>query len=108
MEIDKEWGTPTRFVVRLERCVDGDWREVARFDHDSEKPMGYDVTEERLYMDVYRDGEKVDVVDSFPLVSLSDAPAYCFAYLKEHAGALLERFELWHDLNQGPSGGRSR
>ena len=107
VEIDKERGTPTRFVVQLERRVAGEWAAVVRFDHDPENPMGHDITEEGLHMDVYRDGEKVDVVNSFPPVRLSDAPAYCLAYLEEHAGTLLRRFEQWHDLNQGPSGGRN-
>ena len=107
VEIVKEAGVPKRFVVQLERRVDDDWREVVRFDHDPENPMGHDITEEGLHMDVYKFGEKARVKDNFPPVSLTRAPRYCIAYIKQHADTLLGRFEKWHDLNQDPTGGRS-
>ncbi|WP_123622796.1 hypothetical protein [Halorubrum sp. CSM-61] len=107
VEIVKESGVPTRFVVQLERRVDDDWRQVVRFDHDPENPMGHDITEEGLHMDVYRNGEKSRVKDDFPPVSLTRAPRYCIAYIEQHADPLLRRFETWHDLNQDPTGGTS-
>ncbi|GAA0716848.1 hypothetical protein J2744_000708 [Halorubrum trapanicum] len=107
VDIDKTAGVPTRFVVQLERRVDGSWRQVVRFDHESENPMGHDITDEGLHMDVYRDGEKVRVKDDFPPVDLTHAPRYCIAYIERHAGVLLRRFERWHDLSQEPSGGTS-
>jgi hypothetical protein len=107
VEIDRERGVPTRFVVQLERRVGEEWCEVVRFDHDPENPMGHDVADEGLHMDVYRDGEKVRVKDDFPPVNLTQAPRYCIAYITEHAPALLRRFEQWHDLTQDPTGGRN-
>jgi len=108
VEIDKTAGVPTRFVVQLERRVDESWQQVVRFDHDPENPMGHDVTEEGLHMDVYRDGEKVRVKDDFPPVGLTRAPRYCIVYIGQYAETLLRRFEEWHDLNQGPTRGTSR
>lgn len=78
--------------------------EVVRFDHDPTNPMGHDITEEGLHMDVYRDAEKVRVKDDFPSVPLTYAPRYCIAYIQHHADRLLHRFEQWHDLNQDPTG----
>ena len=107
VEIDKTAGLPTRFVVQLERRADGSWWQVVRFDYEPENPMGHDITEEGLHMDVYRDGEKVRVKDDFPPVDLTHAPRYCIAYIEQYAGVLLRRFEKWHDLNQDPTGGRN-
>ncbi|SEH51852.1 hypothetical protein SAMN05192561_10463 [Halopenitus malekzadehii] len=108
VEIDKTAGVPTRFVVQLERRVDEFWQQVVRFDHDPENPMGHDIIEEGLHMDVYRNGEKSRVKDDFPPVDLTRAPRYCIAYIEQHAGILLRRFEQWHDLNQDPTRGMSR
>jgi hypothetical protein len=99
VEIDKEQGVPTRFVVQLERRVGDEWRQVVRFDHDPENPMGHDVVEEGLHMDIYRDGEKARVKDDFPPVPLTDAPRYCITYIRQNADQLLRRFDQWHDLN---------
>lgn len=104
VEIEKHGGVPTRFVVQLERRVDGDWFQVVRFDHDPANPMGHDITEEGLHMDIYRDAEKIRVKDDFPSVPLTYAPRYCIAYIQQHADQLLHRFEQWHDLNQDPTG----
>ncbi|XVH33873.1 DUF7718 family protein (plasmid) [Haloferacaceae archaeon DSL9] len=106
VEIDKSQGRVTRFVIQLERSVAGEWSEVVRFDHEPENPMGHDITNEGLHMDIYRDGEKVRVKDNFPSVPLSDAPRYCILYIEQHANQLLRRFEQWHDLNQDPTGRR--
>jgi hypothetical protein len=38
----------TRFVIQLEYWLDGDWREVVRYDHDHDAPGGHDVTEEEF------------------------------------------------------------
>jgi len=108
VEIDTVGGTPTRFVVQLERRVDESWRQVVRFDHDSDNPMGHDITEEGIHMDVYREGTKIRVKDDFPPVDLTRAPRYCIAYIERHAEVLLRRFEKWHDLNQDPTHGTSR
>jgi hypothetical protein len=69
VEIEKQGGVPTRFVIQIERRVD---------DHDPANPMGHDLTEEGLHMDIYRDREKVRVKDDFPPVSLPRAALlYC-------------------------------
>lgn len=84
----KEAGAPKRFVVQLERRIDDDWWEVVRFDHDPENPMGHDITQEGLHMDVYKFGEKARVKDDFPPVrlyerrdivlhTLSSMPTHC-------------------------------
>ena len=97
---------PTRFVVQLERGIGDEWRQVIRFDHDPENPMGHDIAEDGVHMDVYRDGEKVRVKDDFPPVPLNHAPRYCITYTRENAARFLDRFEQWHDLNQDPAGER--
>ena len=108
VKIETRDGTPTRFVIQLETGIDGDWRQVARFDHDEANPMGHGITEEGLHMDIYQEGERVRVKDDFPPVGLIRAPRYCIAYLKAHAETLLRRFERWHDLNQSPNGETDR
>lgn len=104
VEIDKEQGDVTRFVIQLERSIEGDWKQVVRFDHNPENPNGHDITKEGLHMDVYRNGDKARVKDDFPPVPLSDAPRYCILYVEQHADQLLRRFEQWHNLNQDPTG----
>jgi hypothetical protein len=101
VDIDKRRSISTRFVVQLERRVNGDWFEVVRFD---ENPIGHDTIEEGFDRAVYRDGEKARVKDDFPPVNLTQAPRYCVAYIEEHGGVLLRRFEQWHNLTPGESG----
>jgi hypothetical protein len=45
----KERGTITRFMVQLEYWLDGDWREIIRYDHDQVAPGGHDIIEEGLH-----------------------------------------------------------
>ena len=52
-------GIVTKFVIQLEYWLEGDWREVVRYDHDQNAPGGHHITEEGLHRDVYRDGEKL-------------------------------------------------
>lgn len=92
-------GRVTRFVVQLEYWLDGDWRVVARFDHDERSEMGHDVTQEGLHLDLYRDGEKYAVKDDYPPVDLNDAIDYCETELRENATEYVTRFERWHDVN---------
>jgi hypothetical protein len=94
-----ERGDVTRFVVQLEYRLDGEWTTVARFDHDAESEMGHDVTEEGLHLDVYRDGEKHRVEKDFPPVDLNRAINYCESYLEDNEQELIQRFELWHGVN---------
>ena len=107
--IEAQDGTVTRFVYQLEYDVAAtpvgthtpDWKQVARFDHNTDPSVGHDIRKDGLHMDLYRNGEKYRVVTSFPSVPLSLAPAYCEHYLEEHAPTLLKQFEYWHDL-RGP------
>jgi hypothetical protein len=88
----------------MEATEDGlpphDWQEVAQFDHDIENPMGHDVSEEGLHVDVYRDGEKFMTTADFLDVPLSDVPQFCETYLQENAEFLIGRFERWHDVGE--------
>ena len=97
-DLEKERGTPTRFLVQLEYRVEGEWQPVAHFDHNPDGTYGHDVTEEGLHLDVYRDGKQVRTKRDFPTVPLSTAPDYCVSYFKTNADPLLRRFEQWHNL----------
>jgi putative transposase len=35
-------------MIQLEYWLEGDWREVVRYDHDHDAPGGHDITEEGL------------------------------------------------------------
>lgn len=96
--MDTEHGTPTRFVVQLERLVNDEWREVVRFDHDNEGELSHDIREEGLHMDIYRDREKHLARRNFPPMRLNIAPAYAQAYIESEADRLLKRFDQWHNL----------
>lgn len=89
-------GVPRAFVIQLEYRLDGEWREVVRFDHDMDAPGGHDAREEGLHMDVYRDGEKVRVKRDFPEIELTEAPAYCSRHVKTKHDEYVERFIQWH------------
>ena len=89
---DVDW-----FIIQLEQNVGQrygkrDWRQVARFDHHPDAAWGHDIESERLHLDLYRDGQKVDVQRGFPPVTAEDAPAYCERFLKRRADELLEKY----------------
>lgn len=92
-------GTPVEFVVQLEYHLDGEWRIVARFDHNPDLRMGHDVTDEGLHLDIYRNGAKHYVERDFPAVNIYDAIAYCETYLERNAVELIGRFERWNDTH---------
>lgn len=102
VEIDKQDGIPTRFVVQLEYKLEDEWMEIARFDHN--KNNGHDITDEGLHMDLYKDGEKYDVIRDFPhvpsAIPLSDAPQYCIMYIKKNLDKFVQRFEKWHNVEK--------
>lgn len=108
-ELETEQGQVRRFVAQLEYDIEAtptgqnapDWRTVARFDHDITGEQSHDVREEGLHLDVYRDGEKYDVIGRFPPIPLERAPRYAQEYLERHADRFLQQFEEWHDLH-GP------
>jgi len=93
-----ERGEVVRFLVQLEYWLDGGWRPVVRYDHDRNAEGGHDISVEGLHLDVYRDGEKVDIED----VSGPIPPAEGFEYAEEDLRAnyqrYIERFERWHDI----------
>ncbi|TKX75341.1 hypothetical protein EXE46_04090 [Halorubrum sp. GN11_10-6_MGM] len=97
LEIGVSDGTVGWFVVQLEQNVghrygERDWRQVARFDHHPGSEWGHDIESERLHLDLYRNGKKVDVQRGFPAVTVENAPAYCERFLKQRASELLETY----------------
>jgi hypothetical protein len=108
-ELTTHQGRVRSFVYQLEYDIEAtptgentpDWRTVARFDHDVSGEQSHDVREEGLHLDIYREGEKEDILRRFPAVSIEYAPRYAEEYLKRHADRFLQQFEEWHDLH-GP------
>lgn len=85
----------TEFIVQLYGWVDGEWHLVAQFDHNPTLPNGHDVRSEGIHMDLFRDGEKVDVeFTNHPgPVKPAFALNYAINYLSEHAQPLIERYQ---------------
>ncbi|MFB6080698.1 MAG: hypothetical protein ABEJ81_06860 [Haloferacaceae archaeon] len=98
-----ERGEVTRFVVQLEYWLDGEWRPVVRYDHDRDAEGGHDVTEEGLHMDVYREGEKVDVKRVSGPIPAADGFDHAEEDLGGNAERYVKRFERWHDIRSGNS-----
>ena len=97
LEMGISGGCVDWFVVQLEQNAGQqygkhDWRQVARFDHHPDSAWGHDIESERLHLDLYRNGKKVDVRRGFPQVTPENAPAYCEQFLKKRAVDLLERY----------------
>ena len=97
-------GTPTAFVVQLEYRVDGEWMQIARFDHDPDSENGHDIESEGLHLDIYENGRKVTVDGDFPAVTLKQALPYCEMYLKRHVSRYVQSFEraLERDVTENP------
>lgn len=91
-------GEVTRFVVQLEYKLDGDWREIVRFDHDPASEVAHDVTTEGVHMDVYRDGEKERSEEVFPPMPADEALTFAEEHLAKHAERYIKRFEQWHGI----------
>lgn len=101
--IDTDRGEITRFVVQLEYLIDPateEWVTVVRYDHDSlgSDEATHDVAEEGLHIDVYRDGEKVDVVKITPPRDPNQALEDAEDHLAEHIEDYIRRFEQWHGI----------
>ena len=98
VEIGKLRGDVRWFVVQLEKNTeDGfgtnqNWGQAARFDHHPEADWGHDIREEGLHIDLYRNGQKMQVRRSFPNISVNRAPAYCEKYLTEMEEKILRSF----------------
>ena len=96
-EIGVSDGNVDWFIVQLEQNAgqqygNRDWRQVARFDHHPESAWGHDIESERLHLDLYRNGQKVDVQRGFPPVTAENAPAYCEKFLEKRSDNLLTRY----------------
>jgi hypothetical protein len=98
---DTDKGEVTRFFVQLEYRVDGDWREVVRYDHDSEgsTEATHDVTEEGLHIDIYRDGEVYRTEYVGPPMPASEALDRAEDHLMQNLEGFTTRFEQWHQIN---------
>jgi hypothetical protein len=91
-------GEVTRFLVQLEYWLDGEWREVVRYDHERDAPGGHDVDEEGLHRDVFRNGEKYCTVQLASDISANDAFDFAEDDLRENAEQYIRRFESWHGV----------
>jgi hypothetical protein len=96
-----EQGTVTRFMIQLEYWIDGDWREVVRYDHDQDALGGHDVTEQGLHRDVYRDGEKYRTEEVSPPIPANKGFDYAEDDLRENVERFVRRFERWHGVTEG-------
>ena len=88
----------TRFVVQLEYCVEGEWREVVRYDHDPASVFGHDVTEEGLHIDVYRDDEQYRTEYVAPPMPAGVALDRAEDHLSNNLETFTTRFEQWHGI----------
>ncbi|WP_135667216.1 DUF7718 family protein [Halorhabdus rudnickae] len=93
-----EQGEVVRFMVQLEYWHRGDWKPVVRYDHDRGAKGGHDIAEKGLHMDIYRDGEKVDVKDVSGPIPPAKGLDYAEDDLRENVQRYIKRFEQWHDI----------
>ncbi|QGN06153.1 hypothetical protein Hrd1104_01805 [Halorhabdus sp. CBA1104] len=96
-----EQGEVVRFMVQLEYWHSGDWKPVVRYDHDRDAEGGHDIAAEGLHMDIYRDGEKVDVKDVTGPIPATEGFDYAEDDLRENVQQYIKRFEQWHDIKNG-------
>jgi hypothetical protein len=89
---EREGSRITEFAVQLECWSEGDWKQVARFDHD---PETHDIRKEGLHMDVYREGEKHHVERDFPRLNPNAGMNFSISYLQAHNERLIERYKSW-------------
>lgn len=94
-----ERGEVTQFMIQLEYWLEGDWREVVRYDHDRDTPGGHDITEDGLHRDVYRDGEKLRSEKVSPPIPANQGFDAAEEDLQENAEGFIKRFEQWHGVN---------
>lgn len=91
-------GRVTRFVVQLEYLVDGEWKEMIRFDHDPDSDFGHDVTRNGVHMDVFREGEKIRSEEVFPPMDPTDALTFAEEHLNQHGKQYIERYKAWLEI----------
>ena len=104
--IATEHGGIPCFFVQLEYCLDNEWAEVVRFDHDADAEGGHDVTEEGVHMDIYRDGEKVDTEYVAGPMPAGEGLDLAEDHLSTELERLIGRFEQWHNLTPRRDGDR--
>lgn len=93
-------GKVLRFIVQLEYWLEGEWREVVRYDHDAEASGGHDISEEGLHRDVYRDREKYRSERlSHPLPAKKGFDM-AEEDLCENVERFIKRFEIWHGVRR--------
>ena len=88
-------------MVQLEYWLDGDWREVVRYDHDRDAEGGHDITTEGLHHDVYRDGEKERTERVTGPIPADEGFNHAEDDLAKNAEEYTKRFESWHDIKNG-------
>jgi|AntRauMinimDraft_4_1070384.scaffolds.fasta_scaffold01299_4 hypothetical protein len=93
-----ERGEVTRFMIQLEYWLEGDWREVVRYDHDRDAPGGHDITDEGLHRDIYRDSEKLRSEEVSPPVPTNEGLDAAEEDLRENVEGFIKRFEKWHGV----------
>jgi len=87
-------GRPVRFLVQLEYERDGEWRPVARFDHERGGPAYRDVEISGLHLDVYApDGTQRRKVTGFPPIDETAAVPAAEQYLHRHYQRMIEEYE---------------
>ena len=78
---------------------------MAQFDHTLEEGTGHDVEREGVHLDVFRDGEKVDVstvadagFDAHPGPLAADiALEYALTYMERENERLIQRYVTWRN-----------
>lgn len=91
-------GEVVRFAVQLEYWLDGDWREVVRYDHDRDAEGGHNVEQEGLHRDVYRDGEKYRTEQVAGPLPAEKGLHYAEEDLHDEPEEHIRRFERWHGV----------
>lgn len=87
-------------MAQLEYWLDGGWKEVVRYDHDKYAKGGHDITSEGLHRDVFRDGEKYEVVEVTGPIPAGKGFDAAEEDLHENVQRYIERFETWHNITQ--------
>jgi hypothetical protein len=99
---DTNKGEVTRFLVQLEYFYDSDWHVVVRYDHDREgsEEASYDVTEDGLHIDIYRNDEKH--ASEFVVGPMPATPALDHAedHLAQNLERFVQRYERWHGIQR--------
>jgi hypothetical protein len=96
-----ERGTVSRFMIQLEYWLDGDWREVVRYDHDRDATGGHDITTDGLHRDIYRNGEKHRVEQVTGPMPANEGFNAAEEDLHDNAETYIRRFESWHGIKNG-------